>query len=1224
MSLHILHSNRVETLLQDLALQIARPHPEAGLLDGDIILLDNRVLGSWINLQLAMKNSVAANIRYVQLADNFWELSRALVSSDIPKQTPMGKTEMTWRLMGLLEKPEILNHKDLAAVRSYLSDNGQDDKFTELKRFQLAASVADLFDQYLVYRPDWVNQYWDKNRQINPPGSVSHQDVWQNAEAWQRVLWQGLQDQVDVADGLHHRAAIQQQLLEKLSGELDTNSLKFHRLFVFGVTSMPETQLETLMLLAGHVDIYLYLFNPCEFEWFDIRSAREIIKLEQRLDIQHRCGQQGQELVNTHQQTDHPELQHIEVGNPLLAGQAGQVKDFIRLIYEKFDRYSEHAEIQDYMQFQTPGEASLLGCIQREILELNFRGEVAQLAAEDGQACDLPEKETDLTQVPSIHIHNCHSPLREVEVLHDQLLDMFNRDKSLKPRDIVVMMPRVAPYAPYINVVFKSAAKKQQIKYHISDRTLLEESPLLNSFETFLKLPDSRLPLSEVLGLLELPAIQRRFGLDREGFEQLKAWLIDAGVRWGLDANHRTKLGLPAYSEFSWEFGLNRLLAGYAMQANVGFYEADEISGLLQMQSTGSEISPPQILPLDEVEGGSSEILDGFLRFWRTLKTQRSKLDRKQGPSAWKELLNDLLEAFYAPDEDDWNALNIMRRGIEELELASTEHWYDGELALEVVRAMLQPVMQQTAGGKHPWSEGVKFCSLLPMRGVPFKVVYLLGMNMDDYPRRLDQKSFDLMRKDYRPGDRSARTDDRWLFLEALLSARQAFYVSYIGQDMHRNEKREPSVVVAELIGYIRDGYKTTGVFSGSELEKNSFFYTKHPLQPFNPAYFPAEIDQVARRLLSFNQQAFDIARGQLSARKHVEENSLGEQRWKLSPSGEAVELPADGNVVDVSMDDFVLFFTRPWDWYFRRHGVSLNRYEDEVSDEELFELQPGLGPWQVRNSLLEQLNRPGFIRDETIDQAGLEIDRLIAVQKASGGWPMGAAGEKQAADLKKLNQQYLFALAGEAYQMKGIDILVNTGHKQAGSKKATKLRIVGTYKRFGMQFLTQSASKASEKYLLNFYLRLALACFDKRSGIETAMAYFCTNNKGLPVKTKLGGVEFPLLFDQDVIANMQHHTDLIEKLAGLYLQYQGSGLPFLPDLSHALAEDEDERSAVIEESWFGNDFGGDTGVKGDLKQRAYFGSQSALNSDTFFSVSRAVWNAIYEWLGFEEVHDDN
>ena len=166
MSLHILHSNRVEKLLENLSAQIATPHPGAGFLQGETVLLDNRVLGKWLNLKLAMSNTVAANIRYVQLSEFFWELSRSLVSEEIPRQTALGKEEMTWRLMGLLEDEEILAHKDLKPVTNYLAANNKSDKFTDLKRYQLASSVADLFDQYLVYRPGWISQSWDKDENI--------------------------------------------------------------------------------------------------------------------------------------------------------------------------------------------------------------------------------------------------------------------------------------------------------------------------------------------------------------------------------------------------------------------------------------------------------------------------------------------------------------------------------------------------------------------------------------------------------------------------------------------------------------------------------------------------------------------------------------------------------------------------------------------------------------------------------------------------------------------------------------------------------------------------------------------------------------------------------------------------------------------------------------------------------------------------------------------------
>lgn len=1214
MSLHILHSNRVEKLLDHLSGKIRKPHPDAGPLDGETVLLDNRVLGKWLNLKLASKNSVAANIRYVQPAEVFWELSRVLVSSDIPRQTPLSKEEMTWRLMGLLEQREILDLTVLKPVKTYLAANSKQEKFTDLKRFQLAAGVADLFDQYLIYRPEWINEFWDRNKSINSARDNTRTDLWRNAEAWQRRLWHEMVIALDRSATLHHRAAIQNKLFRTLEGDLKTNDLKFRRLFVFGVTSMPEAYIDLLMLLGRHMDIYLYVLNPCEHEWFEIRSKKRIVRLEQRL--RSHDGRKTEYRKRDYRE----ELQYMEVGNPLLAGQATQVQDYIELIYEKTDQYQLHAEIQDFDCFDDPGEESLLCCIQKEILELQYCGEVAKLESSGGKKLLVPKREITAAGKPfqSIHIHNCHSPQREVEVLHDQLLGMFDQDEDLKPRDVVVMMPRVAPYVPFINAVFASAAKNQRIKYHIADRTLQEESPLLNSFETLLKLPDSRLPLSEILGLLEVPAIQRRFGLDREDYEQLKAWLIASGARWGLDASQRKEIGLPAYSDFSWDFGLSRLLAGYAMQADVGANDEGAITGLLEMTSTGAEASPFNILPMDDVEGGGAIVLDSFLRFWRVLKKYRSVLNRRQGPLEWKELLSGLLEDFYEPEDEEWRALNELRRGFGDLELAGKEgnNWYEGELPLEVIRAMMQPVLQRPGNTRHPWSEGVKFCSLLPMRGVPFKVVYLLGMNMGDYPRRVEAKSFDLMRNHYKPGDRSARTDDRWLFLEAFLSARKAFHVSYIGQDMHRNEKREPSVVLAELIDYIRDGYalpedaEADDPFTARELKGNSFLYTRHPLQPFNPVYFQEPEKNKSSLLFSFSRQAFEVADGQLNARK--KDPPAGDARWSK------VDPPATG-IVEVSLADFVKFFTRPWDWFFSKKGISLGRYDEEVSDEELFELQPGLGSWMMRDRLLKQLR---FANGTSAEHRDLEIERFVATQKASGSWPIGPAGGKEENRLRQLLPEYVFMLSGKTREVEKVSVTVPDVPVPNSRNKTCTLRISGDLERFGDEFLVQSAGKVSEKYLLDFYIRLALGCADPEFQIASAQIIFATNAKNVPAAKTIKGMEFKFVLDQEFIRDSSRHDALIYQLAGLYLEYHRCGLPFHPGFSLELPGDEVERLVEIETKWFGTGYDAVGCIKNDIKQRAYYGSPTALNAASYLSVSESVWRTFKAWLTPKENND--
>jgi exodeoxyribonuclease V gamma subunit len=1203
MSLHILHSNRVEKLLENLSRQIATPHPGAGFLQGETILLDNRVLGKWLNLKLAAANSVAANIRYVQVAELFWELARTLVSADISEQTHMSKEEMTWRLMALLEDRDVLGHEDLKPVRAYLSANSESDRFTGLKRYQLAASVADLFDQYLVYRPDWINRTWDRDLNIHARQTA----LWKTAEAWQKVLWHKMVAGLDNAESLHHRAAIQQRLLSVLEGDFDKELLKFHRLFIFGITSMPEAQLDLLMLLGKHIEINLYVLNPCEHEWFDIRSEKQIIRLEQRLK------KSDERKTECRKRDLHPELDFMEVGNPLLAGQAAQVQEFIELIYQKTDQYQLHAGVEDFDDFEDPGTATLLGSIQKEVLELQYRGEVAQLESTEGHKRLIPAQEFSPAdnQFQSIHIHNCHSPQREVEVLHDQLLDMFNRDKNLKPRDVVVMMPKVAPYVPFISAVFEGAAREQRIRYHISDRTLQEESPILNSFETLLKIPDSRLPLSEVLGLLEVPAIHRRFGLDREAYEQLKSWLIACGARWGLDATHRSETGLPPYSDFSWDFGMNRLLAGYAMQAVSDAAGAGEMTGLLEMTSSEEAGAAYKILPMDEVEGGGADVLDSFLRFWNVLKTQRKQLRRSRKPMEWKSLLEKLIDDFYQAEDEDWRALNELRRGFETLELAGdeTNGWYQGHIAPDVIRAMLQPVLKQPGSMRHPWGEGVKFCSLLPMRGVPFKVIYLLGMNMDDYPRRVTTRSFDLMRGNYQPGDRSARTDDRWLFLEALLSARKAFHVSYTGQDMHRNEKREPSVVLAELIDYIRDGYALpadAGVdwpFRKKALDGDSFLYTRHPLQPYNPQYFQTCEEAGPSRLVSYQQQAYEVASGQLKTRESPP--SAGDTRWESSA------LPAHGEVIDVNLGEFVMFFTRPYDWFFRKRGVGLNRYNDTVEDEELFELQQGLGSWKLRNLLINQASHS--VPPHNLER---EIDHLVARQKASGNWPMGEAAGKEISNLNALPPEYVFFLSGRQPLVEPIDLPLDLNLETEGASepRLVTLRVNGALRRYEDEFIIHSASKTSDKYLLEFYIQLALAGACEDFGMSSAHAVFLNYNKTrIADSHKMMGVKVPLQFDHDFVADEPRHQNLLKHLAGLYLQYRETAFPFLPSLSMNLSDDKDELAAMIDDGWHGDR--NSVGIRDEMQQRAYYGSPAALQSETFVAVAESLQLALQDWL---------
>src|SRR5690606_1374019 len=103
-------------------------------------------------------------------------------------------------------------------------------------------------------------------------------------------------------------------------------------------------------------------------------------------------------------------------------------------------------------------------------------------------------------------------------------------------------------------------------------------------------------------------------------------------------------------------------------------------------------------------------------------------------------------------------------------------------------------------------SNGITFCSLIPMRSIPFKIIGLLGMNHDNFPRKENRLSFNLITEKHQLGDRNIKDNDKHLFLETILSAKEYLFISYIGKSVANNTTLPASILVEELIDYIQSG----------------------------------------------------------------------------------------------------------------------------------------------------------------------------------------------------------------------------------------------------------------------------------------------------------------------------------------------------------------------------------------------------------------------------------
>ena len=798
------------------------------------------------------------------------------VSPEVPDENPWDTDVMTWTLVGMV--PAWLGKPGFEEVRTYLGESPH-----HLKLYQLCQRIASTFDQYLTFRPDMLLG-WES-------GKDHH---------WQAALWRGLRDH----HPLPHRAGLREAFLERVRKGTVAETRFPKRISLFGISTLPPFHIETFGATALVTDVHLFLMNPCKEYWLDIVSQRALARLG---DDMHETG-------------SGPEPLHYETGNSLLSSLGTLGREFLSLVSRL-----DPLEHECYEGLET---VDLLSWVQHDILTLCERGR-------DG--CENHRiSEGDA----SIRIHSCHSPLRELEVLKDQLLAFFEEDPDLSTGDILVMTPDIETYAPFVEAVFGDVVNPRvRIPFSIADRSPRGESRILDSFLRMLDLKESRFTAPEVMDLLECPAVMERFGLSESDLSVIQQWVADAGIRWGISGEHRGELGLPPLPQNTWSAGIERLILGYAMSGGeYGEFHATS--------------------PYDRIEGRDALVLGRFATFLSALFDHAASLEGDRTLAEWSVLLKQMLERFFFTNDQDRNQGLVLRRALERLAALEPCAGFLGKVDVQVIQAWLLRTLSMDPRGLGFITGGVTFCAMLPMRSIPFKIICLLGMNSDAYPRRTTRPGFDLMAADPKPGDRSQRNDDRYLFLEAILSARKRLHISYVGQDPQDNSKMVPSVVVSELMDYIEKGFTAPG------RPILDHVLVRHRLQPFSPTYFSGTTP-----FFSYSEENCEAAQAFLAPRaSHAPFITHG-----LDPSAFRHET--------IQLADLIRFYANPARYLLRhRLQIELGSNTLKLEDTEPFFLD-GLGRYRLGERLLK-----GQI-------SGVDQETVLDAAMASGVLPHGTVG---------------------------------------------------------------------------------------------------------------------------------------------------------------------------------------------------------------------------------------
>lgn len=799
----IVQGNRLDDL-RNLVVSVMRNYPLAPL-ENEIALVQSNGIAQWLKLALAEDPQdddqggcgIAAAID-VQLPGTFmWQLYRLVLGRDeIPEVSLLDKAPLTWRLVRLL--PALIERPHFEPLKRFLTDDND-----LRKRYQLAERLADLFDQYQVYRADWLKDWAAGEHVLNT--ARGERKPLADGNRWQAELWRALLDDVGAEGMAQSRAGVHQRFIARMDTLEQAPAGLPSRVIVFGISSLPAQALEALAGLARFSQVLLCVHNPCRHHWGDIVADKDLLR--------HQYKRQQRKHGMPLQLDDESMHQHA---HPLLAAWGKQGRDYINLLDSYDDPNSYRGVFSDGRidLFSDAQPTTLLNQLQDDILELRPLAETR----DTWPAID-PSRDR------SVRFHIAHSPQREVEILHDQLLARFSSDPTLRPRDVIVMLPAIDDYAPHIRAVFGQLDRHdpRYIPFTLTDQGQRGRDPLLIALEHLLKLPDSRFAVSEILDLLDVPAVRARFGIKESDLPTLHRWIEGAGIRWGLSGEQRARLGLPeGLEQNSWRFGLRRMLLGYA----VGVGEACD-----------------GIEPYDEIGGLDAALIGPLVALLDALDVAFQTLAEPASPVVWGARLHALLQVFFLAEEEHDELLLVQLQDLRDtwLETCETVGLYD-PLPLTVVREAWLSGLDQGKLSQRFLAGSVNFCTLMPMRAIPFRVVCLLGMNDGDYPRAQPPLDFDLMASDYRPGDRSRREDDRYLLLEALLSARDQLYVSWVGRSIRDNSERPASVLVGQLRDHLAAGWQLAGAQQGQRDDPGQQLLhaltQEHPLQPFSLRYF--------------------------------------------------------------------------------------------------------------------------------------------------------------------------------------------------------------------------------------------------------------------------------------------------------------------------------------------------------------------------------------------------
>ncbi len=843
------YSNRLENLIAPLATAVTE-HQRRQPLEPVSIVVPSRVVEQFVKYRLAESIGVAANLKFPFLRNYLAEILEATDRNLKILDARENPNDLQLILFECLRSSANRDDPDLKPARDYIQAGSKTDTDLELRALMLAGQLARLFREYSISRRHMIKK-WRAARRTDL-------SAMEETERWQRHLWQLVFDshgrvRSEWMLDSETRLMMLPDAFESIDAERLSAALS-PTLHVFGSSYAGNAYAEIFARLGAAGDIRIYALNPCREFWEDVDTSRR----GALAGWAHREDKVGNRI----DESEDPFALNASSDSPALRLWGRPGREYIRML-------NELSQCDFVPLFSDPGAAdspALFDTLQQSILDREpdrLQVEADKGASDDRRirflACPGIRRESEIVA------NAIWSIIRENEGLAAQ-----NKAERIRFHEIAVMIPDSAidEYVAHIESVFR---KQHEIPIDLVSRKFSSTSRVAEAIELLIALPLSRFARGEIIRLLTHPALMDDTGIDVSAWPR---WSEALGIFFGAGDEDLKDTYIPS-GLFHWDQGIKRLALGVMMTGQRDerpkFYEAG-VNSYLPFEVAQDQLASAARF----VRGARSLIADAL-----------SMRDARLTPHEWSRMLSEFVNAYIRPasviDE------RVRDNFLDAIESIGESKLRVGPISYASAREMVAAQIADFESRRGQFSgRGVAVGSLSSLRSIPFKTIFVLGLNEGDFPARDRRDPMDLRMLKRRAGDVTPTERDRYLFLETLLAARERIFLSYVSRDAKSGDELKPSSVIHEL-QFIMRGFVDANALAKMTIE--------HPVSQYDLEYFPEFADspppESNRDLVSFDSDARRGAR-MLALRKNLNEHARNrllprhDELLKVLPAGVA------------------------------------------------------------------------------------------------------------------------------------------------------------------------------------------------------------------------------------------------------------------------------------------------------------------------------------------------